>query len=254
MSPKPLLCSARFCLDAARRHTSLGIAAGLAVAGLFAAGDARASFIGPQRVSQTTFNAYLGNNYFQDFEGISGSYAPLTMGDAQFEFEVSAVNGIVVDQGLLSTNAPEPMTIDFGGSPNPVFALAGIFLNTDFDFAFVDGEMTFSFTPSHGPNYVTPVPAPTFIGFLSDVPITSLVIYPWFEVFEYEDPDNPGTMLTDTIYYAYPAADELVIGDTTGSGWAPIPEPGSAAVFALLATVAIPAGARLARLRAFGRG
>jgi hypothetical protein len=157
---------------------------------------------------------------------------------------------VLIDQGFLTTNAPEPMTLDFSGSLQPVFAVGGLFLNTDINFNFEDGELTFELTPSYGPAAVVSASEPTFVGFLSDVPILSVVIYPTFEAFEYEDPFNPGVMITENFYFSYPSADELIIGDTTGAGWAPIPEPGTALIYVLLATCAIPASTSFARRHA----
>jgi hypothetical protein len=165
-------------------------------------------------IDSPTFVAGLQPGYYlESFDSLTAEPLPnpIIFSSGGFSYSASAPGGFfpVATSGdwVLSTTFPtDPITLTF--TSGNVTAVGGHFFATDLVGNVTSGTITLNLSDGSSVTLTNPA-ASSFIGFMTEVPITSLVIAA----------ENEGAP------YKYPTADDLYVGST-------VPEPSSAILVA----------------------
>ncbi len=154
--------------------------------------------------------------YLEDFDGytygspLDGSQTTCAYGPVNgYAYTASAPQGLWSNVGALSTNnTADPLTIEFTGKP--VTAVGGIYGVTDIAGEPIDGVAHVTFSDGSWFDITYTGGSNAFMGYTSDIPITSMV---------FDAPD-------DGDVYRWPQLDHFYVGQV-------VPEPASLAVLGL---------------------
>ncbi len=166
-----------------------------------------------------TFNAALSNgSYTEHFNGLSDP-PPASYSNGQFGFGLSTSSSLYTFGNQISTNDPDAvLTINF--TQGTVRGVGGNFFLTDFDGSFYDTYSLLVLLSSGDLFIWMPSSESSFVGFVSDTPLTSMSIAP------YTGSENQRL----TGFFA--TVDNLTIGDIAGFD-GELPEPASLALVGL---------------------
>jgi len=173
---------------------------------------------------EATFLAALAPGYYlEDFPGLtyggfvgpSMSFGPTNGFSYTF---IAPPNGIWTTDSAMSTNYPyDPLVATFTG--NPVTALGGFFYGSDFHGNYLGQPLTVALSDGTTHTY-TPPNATTFLGFLSDVPLS------WIGWVGVQGPGNN-----------WPAVDHFYVGSAATP--AAVPEPSTLGGTLLLGVIGL---------------
>jgi len=185
---------------------------------------AASAFSGTYYFDETSFvGAIKPDFYLEDFSGytygnpLNGTQVTASFGPVNgYSYDAGAPNGLWSNDGALSTNvAGDLLTITFTGKE--VTAIGGIMTPTDINGAMMAGVVTVLL--SDGGTWTTTYTqtTPVFVGYTSDVAITSLTID-----------------ALDTPAVSWPQLDHFYTGQVN-----PVPEPATIAALGLGAAALI---------------
>jgi hypothetical protein len=156
--------------------------------------------------TEADFVAILDTYYLEDFDEYTfGSYIgpSLSLGPVNgYSYTMSAVNDLFSGDSNMSTNDPtDPLEVNFTG--DPITAVGGLFWPTDFWGDDLVGNVYLELVDGGTYNYsLIDADSLTFVGFSSDVPLTSMSI------------------TADSLTYYYPTVDHFYVGTPFS-----VPEP-----------------------------